>query len=1040
MCHFIAGVPMPQAAVAENACGFEVFYAKLGVATLSSVVDGDCGLDVMSMMLGRPTSAASRAALRVELSDYLMSRITEPWMHTIMASCQELNTKDVELSSVDSQCTRVLVAPPSAVADPADVADPGAEEQITTPDAETFAAVRWASCLGDDSNVLNLIRSLPRTVVEEQVRLYRQHDATAALVVPDKATQKIRVPLHPRCRDRVLVAQRFHKYCQSRGILPDKRMPYGAMASFIKDHIEWKAKQAQPTSKLIREWYSKWCATSSSVMVAAAVADKPCPGIAEKSLLRSRAPQLTSERHRAHGAGRPYTQPLVRQALYEWWSSIRYAIDWKTMATSRRSRGKKILARFPRSVLILKVRQLLEELAYASLLNGVPMQSFEPDSWWFKRWEDEYGLSMRVANRKYQVPRHVLKERLEIFWTNLFRLRKFIILVFGYDPLIINWDQSPFHHNETGSQNKLTLSVRGGIVPVVEGNSDAKSRWTANLSTVSDFAAVADGMMPFCECMFKAEIDGAVNERLQSFLRSHGFPRWFTVTVGPKGSYREHDIISFLQKKHLEPWKEGRDWRILLADDYSAHKTDNVWSLCWSRGYIILIHGGGSTPVGQTVDTDLNEHTRRRYGNMESRLLIEKMRAGDVVPKLTHEECMLLMYDVLSDPQLHKDASKGYKKVGQSVDIDGQEDALICREAGQFWNEETTDSYPSMRPKIDAELAVVADEVSSGGLTFTQHDVRRLITPYPPRRAVDRVLAKLGEDFYHDDVHELENGCDGAAVADVSQDAPDDSSDGGISEDAAVRVGAAVAGDACADHDELEADCVPLSADQAEAVHQVQTSIAGYQATIENLSAMGSVRGVQLMESELKREKRKERQLIAATPAVADSFLRLRAAERDADLRRKHAAAQQTTRKREAAKALSDRDAAVAELKKTRKALHDFENLSACTHAIKTFTLDCLGADSHNAGGAKSRKNRFEVLDRLARMNAGLSAGQKNDWTWFKEAWDQRMVIEYESTWALQFSQWVQAVLDDKRSNAFSMFVYNETRRVFEGSSALHVP
>jgi hypothetical protein len=33
-----------------------------------------------------------------------------------------------------------------------------------------------------------------------------------------------------------------------------------------------------------------------------------------------------------------------------------------------------------------------------------------------------------------------------------------------------------------------------------------------------------------------------------------------------------------------------------------------------------------------------------------------------------------------------------------------------------------------------------------------------LILPYPPRRKADAILAKLGEDFYHDDVHALDVG------------------------------------------------------------------------------------------------------------------------------------------------------------------------------------------------------------------------------------------------------------------------------------------
>ena len=137
---------------------------------------------------------------------------------------------------------------------------------------------------------------------------------------------------------------------------------------------------------------------------------------------------------------------------------------------------------------------------------------------------------------------------------------------------------------------------------------------------------------------------------------------------------------------------------------------------------------------------------------------------------------------------------------------------------------------------------------------------------------------------------------------------------------------------------------------------------------------------------------------------------------------------------------IADRDAAVAELRKSRRLTQEMESARSASHAIKTFTLDALGADSANAGGAKARKNRFEVLDRLARLKAGLSPGQKNDWQWFKNAWDEAMIAEHEQKWAALFSAWVQSVLNDERSNAFSLFVYNETRRVLSGTSALHVP
>ena len=99
-----------------------------------------------------------------------------------------------------------------------------------------------------------------------------------------------------------------------------------------------------------------------------------------------------------------------------------------------------------------------------------------------------------------------------------------------------------------------------------------------------------------------------------------------------------------------------------------------------------------------------------------------------------------------------------------------------------------------------------------------------------------------------------------------------------------------------------------------------------------------------------------------------------------------------------------------------------------------------LGEGTANAGGAKARKNRFEVRDRLSRIRSGLSTEQKVEWPWWKEEWDAAMVKEYKGTWGSTFAKWMQHVLCDESSNAFSTFVYNETCRVFQGTCALHVP
>ena len=177
------------------------------------------------------------------------------------------------------------------------------------------------------------------------------------------------------------------------------------------------------------------------------------------------------------------------------------------------------------------------------------------------------------------------------------------------------------------------------------------------------------------------------------------------------------------------------------------------------------------------------------------------------------------------------------------------------------------------------------------------------------------------------------------------------------------------------------------------------------------------------------------RQLAQETPAVAESFSLLRRAEDAEAFTMQRIAVEDRERKRDVAEALSDKNAAVARLRETRRTIQELEGMAASRHALKTFTLRARGG-----GRASSRNNRCEVLDRLARIRAGLSPGQKNDCPWFKEAWDNRMFDQHGASWGSRFAAWMQNILDDESANTFSTFVYKETCRVFNGTAALHVP
>jgi hypothetical protein len=85
---------------------------------------------------------------------------------------------------------------------------------------------------------------------------------------------------------------------------------------------------------------------------------------------------------------------------------------------------------------------------------------------------------------------------------------------------------------------------------------------------------------------------------------------WLSVTTSPTGSYCEADILNYLELV-LDPMVPGRDWRILMVDDYRAQTTLAVRRAAWHRGYVLIAHGGGTTGVMQVNDADLHQPLKR---------------------------------------------------------------------------------------------------------------------------------------------------------------------------------------------------------------------------------------------------------------------------------------------------------------------------------------------------------------------------------------------------------------------------------------------
>ena len=105
---------------------------------------------------------------------------------------------------------------------------------------------------------------------------------------------------------------------------------------------------------------------------------------------------------------------------------------------------------------------------------------------------------------------------------------------------------------------------------------------------------------------------------------------------------------------------------------------------------------------------------------------------------ITPEENIDIMIEVMSDRNLHLQASKGYKYTGTTVALDGSEDSMICREAKDFWQE------LGMRQLINSAVAEVETKFKDGCLPWTYKTVRSLITPNPLRGHLD--VIKLGQE------------------------------------------------------------------------------------------------------------------------------------------------------------------------------------------------------------------------------------------------------------------------------------------------------
>ena len=144
------------------------------------------------------------------------------------------------------------------------------------------------------------------------------------------------------------------------------------------------------------------------------------------------------------------------------------------------------------------------------------------------------------------------------------------------------------------------------------------------------------------------------------------------------------------------------------------------------------------------------------------------------------------------------------------------------------------------------------------------------------------------------------------------------------------------------------------------------------------------------LENEIRKEKKRMRAFSREDPEVLLALAQRRDHEEAQERQRQQAIAVANAKTLRAAKMKQEIKDAEGLLKKRKQEILEAESLLEMKHTVKTFSLEDLGHGRSRGGGPSGRKRRHDVLDRLHRNCGGLSPAQKNDFAWWKDAWDER--------------------------------------------------
>ena len=110
----------------------------------------------------------------------------------------------------------------------------------------------------------------------------------------------------------------------------------------------------------------------------------------------------------------------------------------------------------------------------------------------------------------------------------------------------------------------------------------------------------------------------------------------------------------------------------------------------------------------------------------------------------------------------------------------------------------------------------------------------------------------------------------------------------------------------------------------------------------------------------------------------------------------------------------------------------EYEVLLGAAHGPKQLALEGVGKSCSRDGGVASRKKRFDLLQRLARVGQGLSLEHKNDCNGFEDAWGADMLKQYGAAGLKPSLGWCS-----NSRNALPVCMHAPGRTCFDGEARL---